>query len=150
MNEEFEDLSRQAMSLIQQYAAKKNAAVLACLAPIPAKLERLHAQRNEIEKETHRVRRLLQTLISPQPQRPNVNEELASLLSKQPTNSTLSENPSPDPNGYLTSRRERMKLRIEINWPQIVQRGQKEVICDHKASDSLVRFVTRICEELGL
>jgi hypothetical protein len=43
-------------------------------------------------------------------------------------------------------RKQARKIRIEINWSP----GNQEVICDPKASDSFVRFVTRLYEVNGM
>jgi hypothetical protein len=43
------------------------------------------------------------------------------------------------------------KIRIEVDWSRIGKdkTNGKEVICEHKASDSLTKFVIRLYQEIG-
>jgi hypothetical protein len=43
----------------------------------------------------------------------------------------------------------RKKLRIEIDRSKIGKPGGKEIICEHLASSSLAKFVSRLCEVIG-
>ena len=107
---------------------------LARLAPIPAKLQHLEGQLQEFEDEVSRIEKFLESF---------------SHTHKQPGTETF-HNPDHEIRSIPNGRRQQKKIRVEIDLSQLGVSGGKKVICDHKASDSLVSFLVFIYQVKGL
>jgi len=135
MKLKLEQLKRQAVDLVKDPAID-DVNALARLAPIPAKLQHLGGQLQEIEDEVSRIEKLLQLLSHPQ--------ERSSLgIASRPDREIASS----IPNG---GRREQKKIRIEIDLSQLGVSGGKKVISEHKASDSLISFLVLLYKTKGV
>src|SRR5438034_176117 len=135
MKLKLEQLQRRAVDLIKDPSID-DVIALARLAPIPAKLQHLGGQLQEIEDEVSRIEKLLQSLSHPQ-DRSSLG--IASPPEREPTFSI--------PNG---GRREQKKIRIEIDLSQLGLSGGKKVISEHKASDSLISFLVLLYDIKGV
>jgi len=124
---QLEQLGREAMRLIKNPSLKDPSAI-ARLAPIPAKLQQMQGQIDEIEQEAAHIENLLKAL-NP------TNHQKSSTIPSYATTGIL-----PLKNG----RKEQMRIRIEINGALLGKPGKNEVICEHKASNSLAKFLTRL------
>jgi len=133
IKQQLEQLRLQAVKLIKDPSLDDPTA-LARLAPIPAKLQQLEGQIEEIEDEKSRIEQILQSF-SHTSDRP-ITEIVRQLGSQALSNG----------NG----RREQKKIRIEIDLSQLGLSGGKKVICEHKASDSLIRFLSLLYETKGV
>jgi len=133
MKQKLEQLRIRAVSLIK-HPTLDDPTTLARLAPIPAKLQHLEGQVQEIEDEISRIDKLLQDFS-------HSHEHPEMAPSHSLNNEVLN-----SPNG----RREQKKIRIEIDLSQLGTSGGKKIICEHKASDSLVSFLVLLYRTKGL
>lgn len=126
MKQKLELLRQQAIDLIKDPTIDDPAA-LARLGPIPSKLQQLERQFREFEEEVARIEKFIRD---------------SSNIHEQPTHQShhvighetlVPASPS--------ARREQKKIRVEIDLAQLGASGGKRVICEHKASDSLVNFL---------
>jgi hypothetical protein len=108
--------------------------VLARLGPVPAKIQQLETQLAEIESETTRIENFLDDFSS-SPER--VSPRISHQFEKENFN-------------FSNGRREQKKIRIEINLSQIGASSGRRTISEHKASDSLVRFLELLYETKGV
>jgi hypothetical protein len=133
MKQKLDDLFKKAMSLITDYAGKDDPATVACIASTANRIRQLKDKLDEIEQEI-----------------PRINDTLLQYSRQQntPRFAPITVLPSRT-NGQHKSARK--KIRIEIDWSRMAQTKSKpkEVICQHLASDSMTRFVIRLCQELG-
>src|SRR5437899_2824890 len=106
-----------------------NPAIIARLAPIPAKIEQIQRQMSQLENETQRIEDLLLRFSEPAP---------------PPSGGA---NPARNNNGHKGVRQ---NIRIEIDWSRLGKSNGKEVIFEHLASDSLAKLVTRLYELMGI
>lgn len=124
MKQKLEKLKLEAVNLIK-HPSVDDPTTLARLAPIPAKIQHLEGQVQEIEDEILRIEKLLQSF-----SQSHERQEKA-----PPEGSNQKDFGSP------TGRREQKKIRVEIDLAQLGASGGKKVICEHKASNSLVSFL---------
>ncbi len=134
MKQKLEQLKLKAVSLIK-HPTLDDPTTLARLAPIPAKLQHLEGQVQEIEDEISRIDKLLQSFSQTHEHQEtspahSLNHHEVSISSK--------------------GRREQKKIRIELDLSQLGTPGGKKVICEHKASDSLVSFLVLLYRIKGL
>lgn len=133
MKQKLEKLRLQAVSLIK-HPTLDDPTTLSRLAPIPAKIQQLEGQVQEIEDEISRIEKLLQGLS-------HSHQHPETVPAHSPNHEVLS-----SPNG----RREQKKIRVEIDLSQLGTSGGKKIICEHKASDSLVGFLALLYRTKGL
>lgn len=107
---------------------------LARLGPIPAKLQQMQTQIDEIEQEATRIENLLKTL------NPEGKKAAAADTVYQHTE-TLPR---------LNGRQEQKKIRIEINSSFFGKSQKPEVFCEHMASDTLAKFFARLYAVKGV
>jgi hypothetical protein len=121
------------MSLIKN-PALNDPSTIARLAPVPAKLQQMLSQLQQIEDESIRIHELLDRFsqVTHHPGTADTTSVVA-----------LASNLS---NG----RGHRKKIRIVIDWTMFGAPDGIETICEHMASDSLVRFVTRLYQIKGI
>lgn len=104
-------------------------AVIAEIAPIPARIQRMKAQWQQFEDEVKHIKERLVRSATSEPEG-----------GEQGRDNSKNEHPN---------RGGRKKLRIKINWPLLGKPDGTEIICEHLASASLVRFASRLSEVLG-
>ena len=108
---------------------------MARLGPIPAKLQRMELQLEELENEAAQVEQLIES------------------FTRQPhsTNGDPPDEPGAEIDFSALGRRAaQTKLRIEIDGAVIGRPGTTQIISDHKASDSLVRCLALLYEAKGI
>jgi hypothetical protein len=136
MKQQLDNLNRQAMSLITDYAGKNDPATIACIASTANRIRQLKDKLDEIEHEIPRLKDILlqysRQLDAPQMPRP------AQIPSVQTQT-----------NGQHKSARK--KIRIEVDWSRLEKTKVKgkEIICEHMASNSMTKWVIRLFQELG-
>src|ERR1035438_7470221 len=114
MKQKLLQLSQEAMSLIKN-PSLNDSATIARLGPIPAKLQQLQVQIDEIEQETTRIENLLKTL--------NPKDKKATAMDASHHNlETMSR---------LNGRQEQKKIRIEIAGSFFGNAHKPEVFCEH-------------------
>jgi hypothetical protein len=131
MKHKLEDLQNAAMRLIKD-PAQTDPVVIAELAPIPARVQRMQMQWQQLEEETSRIEQRLSEIQrggGTAPQRENGDGPV------------VAEHPA---------KGGRKKMRIVIDWSRLGKAGGKEIICEHLASASLARFVSRLYEVMGI
>jgi hypothetical protein len=107
---------------------------IARLAPVPAKLQQMLSQLQQIEDECIRIQELLDHF-SQATHRPGA-ADATSLVARA--------------SNLHNGRGHRKKIRIVVDWTMFGAPGGIETICEHMASDSLVRFVTRLYQIKGI
>jgi hypothetical protein len=131
MKEQLRALSREAMGLIGTLSAKGDAAAIARVAAAANRIKQLEEQLAHIEQEIPGIQETIQSCTPPVESHP----------------------PTPDPEEPLPPSRGgsgRKKLRIQVNWARLNKPGGKELICEHKASDTMTKFAVRLHQEFGL
>jgi hypothetical protein len=128
MRQKLQQLSEQAMSLIKN-PSLTDAAIIARLAPLPAKLQQMERNLADLEVEANAVERLLQGL----------NGAI------HPTE-TEKDDHAPEPS-FRMGRKPQTKLRIEVDAKFLG--GEKRTFFGYKASDTLAAFVTYLCKVKG-
>jgi len=121
------------MGLIKN-PALNDSATIALLGPIPAKLQQLQGQIDEIEQEATRIENLIKTLNA---------KDRNSTASRAAFQSVV---PLPRLNG----RQEQKKIRIEIDGSFWGKSHKPEVFCEHMASDTLAKFFARLYAVKGV
>ena len=130
MKQQLDQLNQRAMDLIKSPSIT-DPALIARLAPIPAKIQHLQRQWTEAENEATAMDTLLKGIegtLDVSPESPESHSTLESLLH----------------NG----RRAQTKLRIQISSTFLG--GPPKTICAHKGSDSLAEFLTLLYEIKGV
>jgi hypothetical protein len=129
-----QQLSQRAVALIKDPSVS-DPAVIARLGPIPAKLQRMELQFEELEQEANQVEDLIDNLAH-KPRRPN----------------DVAEHELPTENDFpiLSRRGAQTKLRVEIDGAILGRPGTTRAISEHKASDTLVRCLTLLYEAKGI
>jgi hypothetical protein len=134
MKDKLLQLKREAVRLIKSDRLTDSSA-LARLGPIPAKIDQMENQMQQILDEVQRIEIML--------------EGFSHTI--RPTSPVADDRASDDSIQILQNgRRGRKKIRIEVNWPLLGGAGKREIICEHMASDTLVRFLTRLYEVMGV
>jgi hypothetical protein len=133
MKQKLEQLKIRAVSLIK-HPTLVDPTILARLAPILTKIQYLEGQQKEIEDEISRIDKFLQDCS-------HSHEHPETAPAHGLTHESLDSS-----NG----RREQKKIRVEIDLSQLGTSGGKKVICEHKASDSLVSFLVLLYRIKGL
>ncbi|MGD0251082.1 MAG: hypothetical protein ABSC01_00110 [Verrucomicrobiota bacterium] len=131
MKQKLLQLGREAMKLIKN-PLLNDSATIARLGPIPAKLQQMQMQIDEIEQEATRIENLLKTL--------NQNDR----------KTTTAENSNPQTLTQQSGRQEQKKIRIEIDGSFFGNSRKTEVFCEHKASDTLAKFLARLSAIKGV
>ena len=125
-------LSQEAMSLIKN-PLLNDSGTIAQLGSIPAKLQQMQVQIDELEREAVRIEDLLKTL-NPK------NKNMPTMVTNHQNMETLPR---------LNGRQEQKKIRIEINGSFFGSPHKSEVFCEHMASDTLAKFFARLCAIKG-
>ena len=131
MQQKLEGLKQTAMRLIKD-PRQTDPLVMAEVAPIPARIQRLIVQCEQIEEEVS-----------------HIEQRLKALQDSGQTGSERANGVEPVAAEHAT-RGGRKKVRIEIDWPRLGKPGGKEIICEHLASASLAKFVSRLYEAMGI
>jgi len=121
------------MALIKN-PALNDPSTIARLAPVPAKLLQMASQLQQIEDESIRIQDLLDRLT-----------QMTTRKGTSDSNSRIASE-SDRHNGRAL----RKKIRIVIDWTMFGAHSGTETICEHMASDSLVKFVTRLYQIKGI
>jgi hypothetical protein len=127
MQQQLALLRQQAVDLIKR-PSLDDPSTLARLAPIPAKLQQLERELQEIEDEKSRIKAFLDGLLHPSTPA-NLDNQVLKLRN---------------------TRREQKKIRIEIDLSLLGLAGGKKIISEHKASDSLISFLVFLYESKGI
>lgn len=134
MNTELKQLKKRAIDLIKN-PSLDSPSLLARLAPLPAKIQHLELQLQQIEDEKSRIEKLL-------------------LEFSQDQQQLDAEGIGAPKDGFAglpnNRRRDQKKLRIEIDVSKLGLFGAKRIISEHKASDSLVNFLVFLYETKGI
>ena len=138
MQNELETLSSQAMSLITTLAAKKDASAIARVAATANRIVQLQSQLADIHSEIQRIRESLAEY-EPGPVIPKAP-------APQPPASVAAPSSDVAPAAFRSARH---ALRIQIDWGRLGKSHGVEVICEHKASDTLAKWAERVYEVLG-
>lgn len=105
---------------------------IARLVSAATRIDAMRKQLTEIEQQSSEIDRLL-----------NDRDKMYELQ-----NGSVVQHP-PVATGSAAFRSGRKKIRITIDWSLLAKGNEIEEICEHKASDSLVRFVTRLYQKIG-
>jgi hypothetical protein len=133
MKQKLAQLSEKAMALIKSPAVN-DPSIIAKLATLPAKLQQMQYQVQQLEDEIVHIESLLNAHSQTQ----------TNSADRADTYNQLTATPNVQ-NGHS----QRRKIRIVINWPLLGSSGVSEEIFEHMASDSLVKFLTRLYEVRG-
>jgi hypothetical protein len=124
-------LGQEAMKLIKN-PLLNDSATIARLGPIPAKLQQMQVQIDEIEQEATRIDNLLKS------------------LNRNGRKTTTVENLNPETLIHQSGRQEQKKIRIEIDGSFFGNSRKTEVFCEHKASNTLAKFLARLSAIKGV
>jgi len=130
MKTKLEGLHQETMAIIKGLASKGDAANISRVATTASKIKLLQEQLLRIEDDV-----------------PRIEETIAGhklLLHAQQPPFTPPEVP-PEQDG----KNSRKKIRIEIVWARLGKPGDREIICEHKSSDTMTKFVARLYQEFG-
>lgn len=133
MKQKLQQLGQEAMNLIKN-PSLNDSATIARLGPIPAKLQQMQMQIDEIEQEATRIENLLKTL--------NPKEK------KAPATGAVYQKVEILPR--LNGRQEQKKIRIEITGSFFGNSHESEIFCEHMASDTLAKFFARLYAVKGV
>src|SRR5438128_12496838 len=118
MRQKLQQLGAKALALIKD-PSLNDPGMMARLGPIPARIQRLDLQFQELEQEAVQI------------------EELIERFSRSPhrANGSPNHEPTPDAGSLDLGRRAlQTKLRIEVDGAVLGKPGEQQVISDHKAS----------------
>src|SRR6266566_8463765 len=133
MKNTLEQLSQKALAIIKDPAVN-DPDVIARLGQIPAKLQRIGSQFEELARETARIEELVESFAQ----------------HHHGTDSSDRQRLVSDPDFLNFGRRAaQTKLSIQIEGELLGKPGEREIISDHKASDSLVRCLMLLYEHKG-
>jgi hypothetical protein len=132
MKVKIDQLQKKAVGLIKDQRLI-DVTILARLGPLPARLEQIENQVKDIENELTRIEQLLKGFTKAIQENKPANRLEDEILET-----------------VHHTRSDRMKIRIEIDWPLLHESRGKEVICEHMASESLVKFLSRLYEAKGI
>jgi hypothetical protein len=137
MKQKLDALYRQIKERIAKHALEPEGTghgmdTIARLVSAATRIDAMRKQLTEIEQQSSEIDRLLNG-------RDKMNEV---------QNGSAVQHP-PDATGSAAFRSGRKKIRITIDWSLLAKGNEIEEICEHKASDSLVRFVTRLYQKIG-
>jgi len=133
MKQQLDELNRQAMVLITEFAGKNDPATIASIASTANRIRQLSDRLDEIQ---HEIPRIKETLLQYGRQQTTPFTAPVQLASGN------------DTNGHQKSPRK--KIRVEIDWSRMGKTNKgKEVISEHMASDTLTQWVIRLYQEIG-
>jgi hypothetical protein len=122
VNQQLEDLQAKAIDLIAKYAAEYDPAAIARVAALLNKLAAIEAQILTLQK--------------------TLEEYAADAYSKcEPQDDTIQRQ---DTRAFR-----RKRLKITINWDRLGKGGGTETICENFSSYTMVKWATRLYEDLG-
>lgn len=128
MKHNLTELSDRVMRIIPAFAQRNDATTIGRLAGMASKLQQMQKQLTDIEQEKVHI------------------EESLTKFERQIAGPPIAAPPHPPEMGRRTPR----KIRILIDWSRAGKNGETEVICEHKSSDSLAKWATRLYEEMDL
>jgi hypothetical protein len=135
MNAKLQQLSTRTMILIGEFAVKNDVEAIKRLSDAATRIKSLQDSLAAIEHDATE----LESFLNGFTKSPDGAAPIFSLPETQPE---LNE----DEDG---SRSRGKKILIEIHWERLGKPGGKEVICEHKASDTMAKFLHRLYNALG-
>lgn len=126
MKDKLNQLSASAMNLISGFAQRGDAASISRIAPVATRIDSLKQHLKQIEQESADIEETLRMYTKGSaPEAPHVKPTVT--------------------NGHTGKKR----LLIAVDWTRLGKAGGLEVISEHLSSDTMVKWATRLYEQLG-
>lgn len=131
MKTELIKLHAEAMELIGVLAKKGEASMISRIAPIATQIEQLQNQLLQVEQETARLK-----------------EELATFAKAERKSNfpIVAQIRASNANGHGGKK----QLRVQIDWARLGKEGGKEIITEHKSSDTMAKWAGRLYQKFGV